>query len=75
MRFLLISEGIDIGTRNPGKDLGFSYFRQVKCRSEKKGEIDPKLLTAAESLQRRIQCQPLLEWKALNVRQYKLRGE
>jgi predicted nucleotidyltransferase component of viral defense system len=37
------------------------------------GEIDPSLLTTDPSLQRRIQCQPLLEWKALNVRQYKLR--
>jgi hypothetical protein len=35
------------------------------------GVIDPTLLTADESLQRRIQCQPLLEWKALNVRQQK----
>ena len=40
-----------------------------------RGVIDPTLLTADESLQRRIQSQPLLEWKALNVRQYKLRGE
>jgi len=40
-----------------------------------RGMIDPTLLTADESLQRRIQSQPLLEWKALNVRQYKLRGE
>ena len=35
------------------------------------GEIVPKLLTADESLQRRIQHQPLLKWKALNVRQHK----
>ncbi|MDD5502622.1 MAG: hypothetical protein PHH26_04065 [Candidatus Thermoplasmatota archaeon] len=40
-----------------------------------RGMIDSTLLTADESLQRRIQCQPLLEWKALNVRQHKLRGE
>ena len=40
-----------------------------------RGMIDPTLLTADESLQRRIQSQPLLEWKALNVRQHKLRGE
>jgi predicted nucleotidyltransferase component of viral defense system len=33
--------------------------------------IDPTLLTADESLQRRIQSQPLLEWKALNVRRRK----
>ena len=38
-----------------------------------RGVIDPTLLTADESLQRRIQCQPLLEWKALNVRHHKLR--
>jgi predicted nucleotidyltransferase component of viral defense system len=40
-----------------------------------RGVIDPTLLTADESLQQRIQCQPLLEWKALNVRRDKLRGE
>ncbi len=40
-----------------------------------RGMIDPTLLTCDESLQRRIQCQPLLEWKALNVRQHKLKGE
>jgi predicted nucleotidyltransferase component of viral defense system len=38
-----------------------------------RGVIDPTFLTADESLQQRIQCQPLLEWKALNVRRYKLR--
>ncbi|WP_045222600.1 nucleotidyl transferase AbiEii/AbiGii toxin family protein [Desulfonatronum thioautotrophicum] len=37
------------------------------------GLIDSTLLTADESLQRRIQCQPLLQWKALNVRHHKLR--
>ncbi len=36
-----------------------------------RGVIDPTFLTADESLQRRIQSQPLLEWKALNVRQHK----
>ncbi len=36
-----------------------------------KGEIDATLLTTDETLQKRIQQQPLLEWKALNVRQYK----
>lgn len=36
-----------------------------------RGEINPSLLTADESLQRRIQSQPLLEWKALNVRRHK----
>jgi len=38
-----------------------------------RGEIDPTLLTTDPSLQRRIQSQPLLEWKALNVRNFKLR--
>ena len=36
-----------------------------------KGEIAPDLLTADESLQNRIRHHPLLEWKALNVREYK----
>lgn len=36
-----------------------------------KGEIDSTLLTADVTLQKRIQQQPLLERKALNVRQYK----
>jgi hypothetical protein len=36
-----------------------------------RGVIDTTLLTADESLQRRIQSQPLLEWKALNVRRHK----
>jgi len=36
-----------------------------------RGVINPTLLTADESLQRRIQSQPLLEWKALNVRRHK----
>ena len=40
-----------------------------------RGVVDPTLLTADASLQRRIQCQPLLEWKALNVRHHKLRGK
>jgi predicted nucleotidyltransferase component of viral defense system len=39
------------------------------------GVIESTLLTADESLQRRIGCQPLLEWKALNVRHHKLNGE
>jgi predicted nucleotidyltransferase component of viral defense system len=39
------------------------------------GIIDPTLLTTDKDLQKRIQCQPLLEWKTLNVRRYKLRGE
>lgn len=36
-----------------------------------RGVIDPTILTADASLQRRIQGQPLLEWKALNVRRHK----
>ena len=35
------------------------------------GEIDAKLLTSDPSLQERIQTQPLLEWKALNVRRHR----
>jgi predicted nucleotidyltransferase component of viral defense system len=36
-----------------------------------RGVIDSTLLTTDESLQRRIQCQPLLAWKALNVKRRK----
>ncbi len=36
-----------------------------------KGEIDSTILTADVTLQNRIQQQPLLEWKALNVRKHK----
>lgn len=36
-----------------------------------KGEIDSTILTADEALQKRIQQQPLLEWKALNVRRHR----
>ena len=35
------------------------------------GEIDSTILTADLSLQQRIQRQPLLEWKAVNVRKYR----
>lgn len=35
-----------------------------------KGEIDSTILTADVTLQDRIQQQPLLEWKALNVRKH-----
>jgi hypothetical protein len=34
-------------------------------------EIQPSLLTSDQGLQERINRHPLLEWKALNVRQYK----
>lgn len=36
-----------------------------------KGEIDPTFLTDDTTLQDRIRKQPLLEWKAINVRQHK----
>ena len=36
-----------------------------------RGVVDSTMLTADASLQRRIQTQPLLEWKALNVRRHK----
>ena len=36
-----------------------------------RGEIDASLLTSDTTLQQRIQAQPLLEWKALNVRRHK----
>ena len=35
------------------------------------GKIDATILTSDRSLQERIQAQPLLEWKALNVRRHK----
>jgi hypothetical protein len=36
-----------------------------------RGVVDSTVLTADLSLQRHIQKQPLLEWKALNVRRHK----
>jgi predicted nucleotidyltransferase component of viral defense system len=36
-----------------------------------KGEVRPELLTADEDLQDRIRRHPLLEWKALNVREFR----
>ena len=36
-----------------------------------KGEIIPELLTSDEDLQDRIRRHPLLEWKALNVREFR----
>ena len=36
-----------------------------------KGEIAPSLLTSDKDMQDRISRHPLLEWKALNVREYK----
>ena len=35
------------------------------------GEIDATILTSNTTLQERIQAQPLLEWKARNVRRHK----
>ena len=35
------------------------------------GVVDSSILTDDEALQQRIQSQPLLEWKALNVRRHK----
>ena len=35
-----------------------------------RGEIDASILTSDVSLQQRIQAQPLLKWKALNVRRH-----
>jgi hypothetical protein len=37
------------------------------------GEIVPKLLTADRELADRIQRHPVLQWKALNVRQHRSR--
>ena len=36
-----------------------------------RGKIDSTLLTSDTTLQKRIQSQPLLEWKAINVRRHK----
>jgi hypothetical protein len=36
-----------------------------------KGEIDAAILTSDTSLQNRIQAQPLLQWKAINVQRHK----
>jgi len=36
-----------------------------------KGEIDATILTDNTDLQRRIQKQPMLQWKALNVKRHK----
>lgn len=36
-----------------------------------KGEIDSSILTPDKALQKRIQSQPLLQWKALNVKRHK----
>ena len=35
------------------------------------GEIDPTFLTSDKDLQGRIRQHPLLEWKALNVREHR----
>ena len=36
-----------------------------------RGEVDASILTSDTTLRERIQAQPLLEWKALNVRRHK----
>ncbi len=36
-----------------------------------RGEIDASALTPDKALQKRIQSQPLLQWKALNVKRQK----
>lgn len=36
-----------------------------------RGEVDPSLLTCDRALQDRIRAQPLLRWKAMNVRSHK----
>ena len=36
-----------------------------------RGEVDASILTSDTTLQERIQAQPMLEWRALNVRRYK----
>jgi hypothetical protein len=35
------------------------------------GEIDASVLTPDKALQARIQCQPLLQWKAINLKRHK----
>lgn len=45
--------------------------REFLNRVLDKGEIAPELLTADEDLQDRIRRHPLLEWKALNVREFR----
>jgi hypothetical protein len=36
-----------------------------------RGVVDAKILTLDADLQQRIQTQPLLKWKAINVRKHK----
>ncbi|TVR16170.1 MAG: nucleotidyl transferase AbiEii/AbiGii toxin family protein [Planctomycetota bacterium] len=38
------------------------------------GDIKPELLTHDQDLQERIRAQPMLQWKALNVRQHRGKG-
>ena len=45
--------------------------REFLDRLLEEGKISPDLLTADIALQKRIGSQPLLEWKALNVRRYR----
>ena len=50
----------------PFTDAEFAFLDLLLER----GEIDASILTSDVSLQQRIQAQPLLEWKALNVRRH-----
>jgi predicted nucleotidyltransferase component of viral defense system len=45
--------------------------REFLNRLLDRGEIDSSLLTSNEDLAQRIKKHPLIEWKAINVRQYK----
>jgi hypothetical protein len=36
-----------------------------------RGEIEPSMLTTNRAMAERIRAHPLLQWKALNVRQHK----
>jgi hypothetical protein len=51
----------------PLKDMEMEFLDRLLD----KGEIIPSLLTSDKTIIRKIKKQPLLEWKALNVEQYK----
>lgn len=51
----------------PFSDAEYEFLNQLLDQ----GKIDSSLLTSNRQLQKRIQIQPLLKWKALNVRRYK----
>ena len=56
-----------LSTVLPFTDTEFAFLDLLLDR----GEIDASILTTDASMQQRIQAQPLLEWKALNVRRHK----